>query len=240
MVLLLVFPFVIFIFFRNDPADVGLLPDGQPIDKEKQKVYFPVNREFTLEEARLTLPFWVITGLLAMQGLYITGFTFHVVSVFSEVDLDRATAVSVFQPTAVFAVIFTILFSWIADRLKIKYLAYAMSIGGCLSCLGMVSLSTSYGFYLLVVGNALAMSLYGLLNSIAMPRFFGKSHLGAIVGQTMMIIVFGSAIGPYLMSTSLSYLGSYFMAGMICFTCFFVLGIGAFWMKNPQLRDDVV
>ena len=235
LVLIFIFPVLIFVFFRNDPSDVGLLPDGAPIDEQKRKISFPVVRDFTLQEARRTLAFWVITGLLAMQGLYITGFTFHIVSVFEEVGLSRAAAVSIFQPTAVTAMVFTILLSWVADRTKMKYLAYGLSIGGCLGCLGMIFLSEPIGFYILILGNGLMVSLYGIVASIAWPRFFGKTHLGAIVGQTMTIIVFGSAIGPYLMSTSLSNFDSYLGAGLICFGLFFILGIGAFRMKNPQM-----
>ncbi len=234
LVLIFIFPIIIFVFFRNDPTDVGLVPDGQPINPKAVKNHFPVKQDFTLEAARKTLSFWVVTGLLAMQGLYITGFTFHVVSIFAEAGLSRATAISVFQPTAITAVIFTLGFSWIADKTKVKYLIYIMSLGGGLACTGMIILDYTIGFYLLVFGNAFMMSLFGVVNSIAMPRFFGKQHLGAIIGQVMTVVVFGSAIGPYLMSSSLSYTGSYWISGLVCMVCFLSLGIAAIYMKNPQ------
>ncbi len=235
LVLLFIFPIIIFIFFRNDPTDVGLQPDGEDIHKETRQIYFPTNEEFTLNKARRTIAFWVVTGLLAMQGLWITGFTFHIVSVFQEVGLDRATAVSIFQPTAIAAVIFTLVFSWIADKTKIKYLVYLMSFGGALACLGVMFLENQVGFYLVIFGHAVMTSLQGVLSSIAMPRFFGKTHLGAIVGQMMTIIVFGSAIGPFLMSSSLSMTSSYFVGAFICMICFVLLGLSGLKMVNPQL-----
>jgi fucose permease len=234
LVLLFVFPFIIFIFFRNDPTDVGLQPDGEAINKEKRKIYFPLKQHFTLKKARQTWAFWVVAGLLAMQGLWITGFTFHVVSIFGEAGMDRATAVSIFQPTAIGAVILTFIFSWIADKTKIKYLAYVMSLGGILGCIGVMFLEHRIGFYLLIFGHAIMTSLHSVLSSVAMPRFFGKLHLGAIVGQTMTIIVFGSAIGPFLMSSSLSYTSSYDIGALICMLCFLCLGLSAYRITNPQ------
>lgn len=234
LVLIFIFPFIIFIFFRNDPTDVGLEPDGESISKKERKIYFPLKEDFSLEKARKTLAFWVVAGLLALHGLWITGFTFHVVSVFGEIGLDRATAVSIFQPIAIGAVICTLIFSWIADRTKIKYLSYILCFGGTLGCIGVMFLESSFGIYLLIFGHAISNSMHGVLSSVAMPRFFGKLHLGAIVGQAMTISVFGSAIGPYLMSSSLSYTNSYFVGALICMFLYLIFAFGAFRMVNPQ------
>ena len=107
MVLFFVFPVVIFLFFRDDPRDYGLSPDGISVDPNQplKKKRFEVKKDFTLKEARKTYTFWIFAGFLAMHGLYITGFTFHVVSIFEEVGMSRADAVSIFQPAAVVAVV---------------------------------------------------------------------------------------------------------------------------------------
>ena len=109
MVLFFVFPVVIFLFFRDDPRDYGLSPDGISVDPNQplKKKRFEVKKDFTLKEARKTYTFWIFAGFLAMHGLYITGFTFHVVSIFEEVGMSRADAVSIFQPAAVVAVVVT-------------------------------------------------------------------------------------------------------------------------------------
>jgi len=69
---------------------------------------------------------------------------------------------------------------------------------------------------------------------VSLPRFFGKMHLGAIGGNVMTFIVFGSALGPVLFSTSLTYSGSYNLAAWGCFALFLLLFLGAFWANNPQ------
>lgn len=50
------------------------------------------------------------------------------------------------------------------------------------------------------------------------------------------LFVFGSALGPILFSTSLSWVGSYAPAGWVCFATFFLLVMTATRANNPQLR----
>ncbi|MBV6647976.1 MAG: MFS transporter, partial [Cyclobacteriaceae bacterium] len=79
----IVFPIIVFVFYRDRPEDSGLKPDGgYVVSEKKRKLLFPVIKEFSLREALANYSFWVLSLMLAMQGLYITGFTFHIVSIF--------------------------------------------------------------------------------------------------------------------------------------------------------------
>ena len=237
LVLFFIFPVVIFLFFKDDPRDFGLQPDGVLTDHEKtsKKIRFKVKKDFTINEARRTYTFWIFAGFLAMHGLYITGFTFHVVSIFEEVGLSRAIAVSIFQPSAVVAVVVTLIFSPLSDLMKLKYLSMVLALGYFLSIIGVAFLAPEgFAYYLLILGTGMIMGLSGVVGAVCWPRFFGKTHLGAIGGNVMTFIVFGSALGPVLFSASLSQLGSYNPAVWACFFVFSVLLIGAFWANNPQ------
>jgi MFS family permease len=54
------------------------------------------------------------------------------------------------------------------------------------------------------------------LTSAALPRIFGRRHLGAISGAQMSAMVIGSAIGPALFALVKSTAGSYQAALWIC------------------------
>ncbi len=241
LVLFFVFPLVIFLFFRDDPKDYGLFPDGTSSDSENdlKKKRFVIKKDFTLREARQTYTFWIFTGFLAMHGLYITGFTFHVISIFEEVGMSRVDAVSIFQPAAIVAVVVTLIFSPLSDRMELKYIAMVLASGYLLSIIGMAFLQPeSLAYYTLLVGTGMLMGLSGVVGAVCWPRFFGKMHLGAIGGNVMTFIVFGSALGPILFSISLTYSGSYNLAAWGCFLVFLLLFLGAFWANNPQ--DKVI
>ncbi len=239
MILLFVFPILVLVFFRNDPEDVGLKADGDWISKDKdKKSKFPVHRDYELAEARRTLAFWVFAGFLALQGLYITGFTFHVVSIFEEIGSSREDAVSIFQYIAIIAVIFTLCFSMLSDFIKLKYLLYIMSLGAMFSLMGVINLEHgSIPYLMMILGTGIASGMYGVVSAVCWPRFFGKKHLGSIVGQVMMILVFGSALGPILFSKSLTLFGSYDAGVWICLIGFIILFIGAIFVKNPQRKE---
>ncbi len=238
LILIVVFPVLIFLFYRNDPSDSGLKADGNMKWGKKKKVSrFPIRKDFELSEARKTMAFWVFAGYLSLQGLLITGFTFHVVSIFEEAGSNRETAVSIFQYIAIIAIIFTLVFSAWSDFIKLKYLLYIKSFGVFLSLFGMIFLGQyEMAFYSLIVGTGIASGMYGVVSAVCWPRFFGKQHLGAIVGQVMTLLVFGSALGPIMFSKSLTIFGSYDAAAWICFGGFIILTLGALVVRNPQTR----
>ncbi len=241
-----IFPVIVLLFFRNNPEASGLQPDGdyRPLTRQ-QRYAVQVVKNFTRSEAVRSYAFWVFALMLAMQGLYITGFTFHVVSIFEQAGLSRAEAITIFQPVAVLAVIITLTASSLSDYIPLKYLLYAEGLGACLGVAGMIFLgSHSLGgiplaYYALVAGNGLMVGLFSVITTVTWPRYFGKKYLGAISGQATMLIVFGSALGPILFSTSLSWMGSYAMAGWVCFGVFFALVVAATRANNPQLRHKV-
>ncbi|PIB37100.1 hypothetical protein BFP72_17660 [Reichenbachiella sp. 5M10] len=241
-----VFPFFVVTFFRDDPENSGLKPDGDFVESQKSKANrFPVVRDFTLAEAQRTLGFWIFALMLAMQALYWTGLTFNIVSVFELAGYSRETSVSIFLPSSIIAICVTLGVSSLSDHIKLKYLLYIMGVGSCTALIGMIFLGEGHlvvprlgeidvFFYLLVLGNGVMMGLYAVILSVTWPRFYGKAHLGAISGRAITMVVVGSALGPMLFSESLAWFGSYTFAGWVCFGLYVVLTILSIWANNPQ------
>ena len=231
-----VFPGFVFLIFRDKPEDSGLKPDGNFKGTRKtSKHLYPVIKPFTRYEALRNYAFWVFALLLAMQGLYITGFTFHVISIFQENGLTEQQAITIFVPSAVIAVGITLVASIISDHVPLKYLAIIKGAGACLGIVGFIFLGeASWAYYLVIVGNGIMTGLFAVLASVSWPRYFGRLHLGAITGQVTSMMVFASALGPILFSTSLTAFGSYQTAGWICLAIFATLAFGAVKAENPQ------
>ncbi|MEO9478044.1 MAG: MFS transporter [Cyclobacteriaceae bacterium] len=232
----LLFPVFVLLFYRDKPEDSGLMPDGNyQLSERRKKSLFPVIKNFNLQEVRKNYSFWVYSLMLAMQGLYITAFTFHVLSIFKEAGLEEKMAISIFQPTALVAVVITLIFSTLSDYLKLKYLYVAMGIGACAGALGVMLLGeVSFANLLIIAGNGVMGGLFSVLSSVTWPRYFGRMYLGAISGQAVMVIVFASALGPILFSQSLSHFGSYFGGAAVCLGVYFALSIASFFTTNPQ------
>lgn len=232
----LCFPLFAYLVFRDRPEDSGLKPDGNfKGSKKPSRHLYPVIKQFTKREALGNYSFWVFALLLAMQGLYVTGFTFHVVSIFGESGLSEQQAIRIFLPSSYVAVAVTLIASSISDHIPLKYIAILKGVGACLGIVGFIFLGTwGVAYYLIIVGQGIMTGLFAVLNSVSWPRYFGRLHLGAITGQVTMMMVFASALGPILFSLSLSTFGSYQLAGWICFVIFASLTMGAFRAENPQ------
>ncbi|UXP33524.1 hypothetical protein N6H18_06100 [Reichenbachiella agarivorans] len=150
-----------------------------------------------------------------------------------------------YLPSSVIAITVTLAVSSWSDYIRLKYLLYMMGTGSCLALIGMIYLgqlsldvwllgTVDILFCLMILGNGIMMGLYSVILSVTWPRFFGKTHLGAISGRAITFVVFGSAIGPILFSESLSLFGDYYWAGWCCFALFFGLTIASIWANNPQ------
>ncbi len=230
------FTFYVLVFFRDAPENSGLKPDGNFKPKQSQKKnLFPVVKDFTLREAQRNFAFWLFTFALATQTMYITGLVFNITSIFEESGLSRDEAVSIFVPSSIIAVGVTLAVSNLSDRIRLKYLLYIMGAGGMLALVGMITLDDlSWAKWLLITGNGFLMGLYSVVISVTWPRYFGKTHLGAISGHATTYIVIASAIGPKLFSEALSFHGSYDPAGWVCLVIYAIITFLAFWANNPQ------
>jgi hypothetical protein len=66
----------------------------------------------------------------------------------------------------------------------------------------------------MILGWGGAGGLFATLLNVAMPNFFGRTHLGAISSIQMSSMVAASAVGPAFLAASKTYLGSY-QAGLL-------------------------
>jgi hypothetical protein len=232
------FPILVYFLFRDSPEASGLQPDGDyKMSARKKKYYFPVRKQFTLKEALKSYPFWVFAFILSMQGLFITGFTFHVVSIFDQVGMSKEVAISVFQPIAVLAVIITLITSYLSDMIPLRYLLLLKGFGAMIGTAGLAFLGKfEFAYYLMIAGTGIVSGLFAVLASVTWPRFYGTLHLGAIAGQSVMLNVFASARGPILFSSSLTWTGGYQVAVWICFGLFASITLAGFWAHNPQIK----
>ena len=223
-----------FIFFRDNPRKYGLKPDGKEIKKrEKDDPNLPLLKEYNLKEAIATYSFWIFNLTLALQALYITAFTFNVISVFEINGYAHQDAIRIFLPTSFVAVSFHFIGSWLSDYIKLKYFLILQLAGMLISMAALLFLS-HYPImrWVLIFGNGIMSGMFGILSAVTWPRFFGLKHLGAISGYSMGWMVIASALGPFVFSVSYRLTGQYDLATLLCITIAFTLFILGFRADN--------
>ncbi len=230
---LFIFSFLVIQLYRNRPEDFNLKPDGSYKIKKTIKTK-KIESNFSLVKAKKTRAFWMFGLALAFNSFFITGFTFHVVSIFASQDYSKSQAIAVFIPISIIAISVSTLFNILSDYIHHKIYLYMMLASGVLASLGLLFLSHTIGVYMLMTGLGVFGGLFAVVNAVTWPRFFGRKHLGAITGKVMSFLVIGSAIAPSLFSYCYTNLGSYSYISYFTLAFLSFLIIGSFKVKNPQ------
>ncbi|MDO6818808.1 MFS transporter [Zobellia sp. 1_MG-2023] len=231
---LVVFSICILQFYKNKPEEHGLLPDGEVLVNREESKNIPLAKQYTVKEAQQTRAFWMYALILSFNSFFITGLTFHVVSVFASEGFPKDDAISIFLPASVVAVTISLIFNFLSDYLHLKLYLYLMILGGVMASVGFLFLSSSFGIPMLIGGFGVLGGFFAVLNAIVWPRFFGRTHLGAITGKVMSFLILGSALAPPIFSLCFSTFGSYRLLGYLGLVFLLFLAIGSVKANNPQ------
>ncbi|HPF51785.1 MAG TPA: MFS transporter [Draconibacterium sp.] len=230
----LFFTLFVFLFFRDNPEDLDMVPDGEKHANKEHNVIIKPFKQFTLKEARKNLTLWLFAIPMAIYALYVTGYTFHLVSLFEEAGINRDKALAIFIPISFISVSLSLLGGWISDRIKLVYLLYILLAGEVLALFSLAQIEQHIFYIGFIVGSGMVSGMYNVLMAVTWPRYYGREHLGKITGFVMALIVFGSALGPILFSLSLSHLGSYSVAIYALLIIVLILTVFSYKAVNPQ------
>ena len=238
---LLLFPgfcVVAWLFFRDNPnecrleADAGLpTPPGRHHDPE-----FRIVKEFSRKETLKTFSFWVFSLTFATQAAYFTAYSFHVVDVGVDVGMSKAAILNLFLPSAILSAGVSLFVGWACDRWRLKYMLAILAFGTFLAAAGLILGEGSLMPALIIVGFGLGSGCFSALSGSFLPRFYGLKNLGANSGVFMLLIVFGSAVGPFLFSLSRELTESYASAHWTAATINLLLLALSFKANNPQRK----
>ncbi len=201
-------------FFRDSPESVGLVIDGglAPTgDDGAPAPTAPVGSDDDLsrDAAIRDLRFWAVTLPVAALASTGTALTFHIVDLGAELGLEDSEIVRIFVPIAVVSVPVTLLGGWLVDVVDPLVIAGGMAVAQIAMYLSVGELDEPAFAVLAVAAWGIAQGCFAPLTTAAVPRLFGRRHLGAIAGVQMSVMVVASAIGPALFALVESLAGTY-------------------------------
>lgn len=226
------------VFFRDSPEECGLEMDGdyEPPPGGPKTDDLVIHRDFTRGEALRTFAFWAFNLTLALNSFWVTGYTFHIISIGENLGISTQAILALFLPVSLVGILTNFSLAWLSDRTRLKYLLLVMTVGQMLGGLSYLLLPTTAGKVTLVLGMGIAGGAFGALSGIVWPRFFGRSHLGAISGFFMSSTVLASALGPILFSLVFTRTGTYLGAFLLTTAIAVVLAVGSCFADNPQRK----
>lgn len=211
----LVFLIFSWVIFRDSPESCGLEVDGIKNGDEDSNAKKEMTG-MTIEEAKKTLNFKVVTLVLGLYGMTLTGITFHLEAIGIAAGLSKAQAMSIFIPVSFITIPIGFTTAYISDKLPKKILVLILCLTQASAYLCFSFQGTAIGYYLTIVFLGLSGGMFGPIMAIAYPWFFGRKHLGAINGKANSIIVIFSAIGPLIFSLLKDLSSSFNTALYVC------------------------
>lgn len=208
---------VIVTFYRVSPEAAGIEIDGRgrttiPTGPEPTAVTTPVvgtDRDRTRAQALRDVRFWALTIPVAALSSTSTAITFHIVDLGSELGLTDEAIVRIFVPIAFVSVPVSLVTGWLIDRVTPLVIAAVMAMAQLIMYPMVGLLDTGWGAAIAVVTWGIAQGCFSALTSAAIPKIFGRRHLGAVSGAQMSAMVIGSAIGPAFFALVQSITGGY-------------------------------
>ncbi|MGB0115073.1 MAG: MFS transporter [Ilumatobacteraceae bacterium] len=222
VVLVIVAGTIVVVLFRDSPETSGLIIDGgvaAPAVAGVAPALIGNDHDATRDEAVRDLRFWAVTIPVVAMASTSTALTFHIIDYGAQLGISEDDIVRIFVPIAFVAVPVTLLGGWLIDTMPPTYFAVIMSTAQIVMFLAVTMLDHPIAAVVTVVAWGVSQGCYAPLTSAALPRLFGRRHLGSISGLQMSAMVIGSAIGPALFalvdSTTDSYIPALWISALL-------------------------
>lgn len=202
---------VVVVLYRSSPEASGLLIDGggraDPAATGPAVIGHDddLDRDAAVRDRR----FWAVTVPVVALASTSTALTFHILDLGTELGIADDRIVRIFVPIAFVSVPVSLLGGWLIDTISPLIVAAFMSAAQVVMYLAVGQLDTPAGAVVAIGAWGLSQGCFGPITSAALPRLFGRRHLGAISGLQMSAMVVGSAVGPALFALMKTTVGSY-------------------------------
>ncbi len=212
--LLVIFVPLAFFLVRNQPKDIGEVPDGTPKKRsdglENEESNVDINEvSWTLKEAMRTRAFWLILFCVSVPALVNTGVTFHLLAIAEGKGLSDATAALILSIMAIVGFPVTFVVGYLVDRISVHYVL-AITFGGhTIALLILLQVGSFVGAVIYGVVWGLVNGFERIVLNIVWPNYFGREHLGSIKGLAQTVMVIGSAFGPLPFGLFYDWFGGY-------------------------------
>ncbi|MBX2812024.1 MAG: MFS transporter [Myxococcales bacterium] len=200
---------VIYTFYRDNPEQCGLHLDGEHVPLKQTSTTIGEDEEMTRNQALRSRAFWAVTSVLSCQSFISTAITFHILDIGRKSGIEASEAIFIFVPIAILSTAIGFGSGVLADYIKVKYLMMCMMGAQIIGVVSISDLGFAPAYALAICGLGVAGGCFGAISSVALPRYCGRTHLGAISGVEMMCMVMTSALGPLWLAISLYFTGTY-------------------------------
>ncbi|MCW5893123.1 MAG: MFS transporter [bacterium] len=213
LVLVVVLPPVL-AFMRRDPADLGLLPDGEPAPRGAghaalEAVERELERSVRPEVAVRSAAFWLLAVCFGLTMAGLAGVLLFQIPLLIDRGMDPTHASLVLGATAAMGVVGKLGFGALLDRYDQRRVAAACFLLQGAGVLLLWATHSTPGLVAYVILYGYAMGGNATLQASLVAEAFGRVHYGAISGRLVPFIVLAQAAVIPAMASLRDHTGSF-------------------------------
>jgi MFS family permease len=194
----------------RSPEDLGLQPDG--IDhaaRSRASPGYVPERSYTLQEALRMSQFYLLLAAIVFGSFSLQTGTIIMVPYFEDIGFTKTTAAAAVSVYGLFSIMARFIWGFAGDRLTIRL---ALVVQATLTAVGaflMIEIGGAWSLYAVAAFQGVMLGGFPTLGQLIWPEFFGRMHLGSIVGLTQFFTTLLGSSGPFIAGYIFDSTGSY-------------------------------
>jgi cyanate permease len=194
----------------RSPEDIGLQPDG--IDHAARSLsrpdYVP-ERSYTLREALRMSQFYLLLLAVIFGSFSLQTATIVMVPYFEDIGFTKTTAAAAVSAYGFFSIVARFIWGFAADRLTVRLALVVEALFTAVGCFLMIEIGGAGSLYFVAAYMGIMLGGFPTLGQLIWPEFFGRFHIGSIVGLTQFFTTIVGSSGPLIAGYVFDQTGSY-------------------------------
>jgi MFS family permease len=219
----------------RSPEDVGLEPDNGVTTAASVR-RAASERSYTLPEVIRTWQFWLLMIGVLVGNYSLQTHTVVMVPHFEDLGFSSETAAASLSVYGVFSIGMRFVWGSMADRFSVRVAIIFQAVLTGIGAFLLIQVSSTASLYIIMAFQGMMLSGFPPLQILVWPEFFGRMHIGSIVGLTQFFSTIAGAIGPVIAGLIHDETGSY-DAALVMLIVTWLICTGVMFAVKPAQRE---
>jgi MFS family permease len=230
----------VILLIRRTPESVGLKPDmGRKDILHISDSQTSVKEEaWTSKQAMKTKAFWLIIFAGIAGSLIGTGMTFHHMSIMNSRNITDTQALLILSLTAAVGVFSTMLTGHLLDKLPNRFILAAGQLALMASMAWTFMIQDLWHAVVYGIFTGMSKGLIYTTMIVIFPNYFGRKHLGTIMGVATIGMVVSSGLGPLPFGALYEISNNYDLAILSFLPLPVLCAVAALFAPPPKHKSD--
>jgi MFS family permease len=193
----------------RSPEDIGLLPDNGlgPVANSGRSA--ATERSYRLSELVTTVRFWFLLLTMLIGTYSLQTHTVVMLPYFEEIGFSSSVAAASLSVYGVFSIGMRFAWGILADRFSVRRAIIVQAILTGIGAFLLLQVGGVATVYIAMAYQGMTLSGFPPLSILLWPEFFGRMHIGSIIGLTQFFSTIAGAVGPVIAGVVYDETGTY-------------------------------